>query len=90
MTDFFTAIGIAVFGSVGVIALLTFARVARSGRRMADDVARSGFNFKAWLNGALPTQRAGSNVSVAAGIRMRATRKGLKVKPTRTLSREVL
>lgn len=90
MTDLITAVGVVVFGGIAAFSLLTFIRVWQTGSRIADDVSRSGFTFRAWLMGELPPQRPGSNISEACGIRARATKDGLEVKPTRTLSREVL
>ncbi|RXR30843.1 hypothetical protein [Sphingobium fluviale] len=90
MTDFITAVGVTVFGGLAVFSLLSILRVWKSGSRVADDVAKSGFDRRAWWNGALPPQGPGSTISVAAGVRARATKTGLKVVPTRTLSREIL
>ena len=89
MTDFITAVGVAVFGGLAVFLLMTLLRVLKSGSRIADVVLRSGFSASAWWNGTLPQQGRGSTISDAAGIRASVGRTGKKISPTRTLSREV-
>ena len=90
MTDILTATGVAVLGGLTVFFLLTFLRLWKSGPRITNDVLRSGFTAKTWWNGSLPPQGRGSTVSVAEGVRARATSNGLVITSTRTLSREIL
>lgn len=72
---------------MSLMAALT--RVGRGGRAEAREFKRAGVGLKDFLNASVRKQDSGSMISTRAGISLRSTAKGLKVRETRTVAKDV-
>lgn len=72
---------------MSLMAALT--RVGRGGRAEAREFKRAGMGLTEFINASVRKQDSGSMISTRAGISLRSTADGLKVRETRTVAKDV-